>query len=181
MGVMLAEQFAWSDEHIETLKSMWADGHSASSIANALGGGVTRSAICGKVNRLGLSGRLPLTRPRAMTARPAQRLHHNVTRLQSIAENSDPVIKIAASVQQSDDSIPAEQRKTLLELTNRTCRWPCGDPGKPDFFFCGAPEADFIIGQPYCQRHADRAGTYTPARPRPPRDTRGPAYINHGL
>ena len=25
--------------------------------------------------------------------------------------------------------IPIEQRKTLLQLTEKTCRWPVGDPG----------------------------------------------------
>ena len=34
------------------------------------------------------------------------------------------------------------QHKTLIELTNKTCRWPHGRPGTDQFFFCGAPEAD---------------------------------------
>ena len=33
--------------------------------------------------------------------------------------------------------IPIEQRKTLLQLTEKTCHWPIGDPGSADFFFCG--------------------------------------------
>ena len=33
--------------------------------------------------------------------------------------------------------IPVEQRKTLLQLTEKTCRWPIGDPGSAEFFFCG--------------------------------------------
>ena len=36
-----------------------------------------------------------------------------------------------------DNIIPIGQRRTLLELTEETCRWPIGDPGRPDFFFCG--------------------------------------------
>jgi hypothetical protein len=40
--------------------------------------------------------------------------------------------------------------KAIWQLTNRTCRWPCGDPGEPDFYFCGAaPEPGF----PYCLDH----------------------------
>ena len=36
-----------------------------------------------------------------------------------------------------DNVIPIGQRRTLLELTEETCRWPIGDPGQADFFFCG--------------------------------------------
>jgi len=42
---------------------------------------------------------------------------------------------------------------TLFELTNASCRWPNGDPGRPDFFFCGVPEADCDHGRPYCGGH----------------------------
>jgi GcrA cell cycle regulator len=39
----------------------------------------------------------------------------------------------------------------LLELTENTCRWPIGDPGNPDFFFCGGQT---ISSLPYCAFHA---------------------------
>ena len=48
---------SWTDERVETLKSMWAEGKSASQIAKELGG-VTRNAVIGKVHRLGLSNRV---------------------------------------------------------------------------------------------------------------------------
>ena len=47
---------SWTDERVELLKKLWADGLSASQIANELGS-VTRNAVIGKVHRLGLSGR----------------------------------------------------------------------------------------------------------------------------
>ena len=47
---------SWTDERVELLKKMWADGQSASQIAKELGG-VTRNAVIGKVHRLGLSNR----------------------------------------------------------------------------------------------------------------------------
>ena len=47
--------------------------------------------------------------------------------------------------------IPVEQRKTLLQLTEKTCRWPVGDPGSTEFFFCGGENAN---EQPYCTYHA---------------------------
>lgn len=47
---------AWTDERIDTLRALWADGLSAREIADKLGH-VTRSAVIGKIHRLGLSGR----------------------------------------------------------------------------------------------------------------------------
>ncbi len=38
----------------------------------------------------------------------------------------------------------------LLELTERTCKWPIGDPAEDGFFFCGLPS---LPGKPYCQHH----------------------------
>jgi len=45
---------AWPDERVDLLKSMWAEGRSASQIARELGG-VSRNAVLSKVHRLGLS------------------------------------------------------------------------------------------------------------------------------
>ena len=60
----------WTDERVELLKKLWADGLSASQIAGQMGG-VTRNAVIGKVHRLGLSGRAK-TVDRAGAAAPAQ-------------------------------------------------------------------------------------------------------------
>jgi GcrA cell cycle regulator len=35
-----------------------------------------------------------------------------------------------------------------------TCCWPIGEPGTPDFHFCGAP---VLKGKPYCAEHAEVA------------------------
>ncbi|SDY50233.1 GcrA family cell cycle regulator [Citreimonas salinaria] len=42
------------------------------------------------------------------------------------------------------------KRLTLMELTERTCKWPVGDPATPDFWFCGLPVQQ---GKPYCEAH----------------------------
>ena len=39
---------------------------------------------------------------------------------------------------------------SLLELTERTCKWPVGDPATEDFWFCGLPSQ---AGKPYCEAH----------------------------
>lgn len=53
---------SWTEDRVDLLKKLWAQGHSASQIAKQLGG-VTRNAVIGKVHRLGLSGRATLLAP----------------------------------------------------------------------------------------------------------------------
>ena len=38
----------------------------------------------------------------------------------------------------------------LMELTERTCKWPIGDPATADFWFCGLAAQP---GKPYCEAH----------------------------
>ncbi|HKL69793.1 GcrA family cell cycle regulator [Salibaculum sp.] len=44
----------------------------------------------------------------------------------------------------------AAKRLNLMELTERTCKWPIGDPATEDFYFCGLPVQQ---GKPYCEAH----------------------------
>ena len=60
-----------------------------------------------------------------------------------------------------DNVIPIGQRRSLLELTEDTCRWPIGDPGSADFYFCGGPA---VTSLPYCAYHSRVA--YQPANVR---------------
>ena len=39
---------------------------------------------------------------------------------------------------------------SLMELTERTCKWPIGDPATEKFWFCGLPST---AGKPYCEAH----------------------------
>lgn len=45
-------------------------------------------------------------------------------------------------------------KTSLLDLSDKVCRWPMGHPGEPDFHFCGAPVNP---GFPYCVEHCGRA------------------------
>lgn len=50
---------------------------------------------------------------------------------------------------------PAIADKTsLLDLSDKVCRWPMGHPGEPDFHFCGE---QVNPGYPYCVDHCGRA------------------------
>ena len=43
---------------------------------------------------------------------------------------------------------------SLLDLSDKVCRWPMGHPGEPDFHFCGEAVNP---GFPYCVEHCGRA------------------------
>ncbi|MCB2047783.1 MAG: GcrA cell cycle regulator [Novosphingobium sp.] len=45
-------------------------------------------------------------------------------------------------------------KTSLLDLSDRICRWPMGHPGEPDFHFCGEKVNP---GFPYCVDHCGRA------------------------
>lgn len=53
----MAAPSSWTNDRVQTLTRLWRDGLSASQIARALAGGVSRNAVIGKVHRLGLNGR----------------------------------------------------------------------------------------------------------------------------
>jgi len=57
---------SWTDERIETLKTMWEKGMTASQIAETLGG-VSRNAVIGKAHRLGLQARPSPVKPNEET------------------------------------------------------------------------------------------------------------------
>ena len=61
---------SWTDERIDTLKTMWEAGQTASQIAEALGG-VSRNAVIGKAHRLGLQSRPSPVKPNEPAAAPA--------------------------------------------------------------------------------------------------------------
>ncbi|NIY77979.1 MAG: GcrA cell cycle regulator [Rhodobacteraceae bacterium] len=64
--------------------------------------------------------------------------------------------------QPSTNEIPAEalakvnevekkaKKLSVMELTEKTCKWPVGDPATEDFWFCGLPSQ---AGKPYCEAH----------------------------
>jgi GcrA cell cycle regulator len=163
---------SWTDERVELLKKLWSDGLSASQIAAELGG-ITRNAVIGKVHRLGLSGRAKsasssaprVRKPRShmlRVARPAMRGNSALALAYELEPIQEPEL--------IDNIIPMGQRRTLLELSDATCRWPIGDPASADFFFCGGAP---LNGLPYCAYHSRVA--YQPATERR-RDRRPPPF-----
>ncbi|WP_353471255.1 GcrA family cell cycle regulator [Salipiger sp. H15] len=184
---------SWTDERVELLKKMWAEGQSASQIAKELGG-VTRNAVIGKVHRLGLSNRTapaggaapaapaapvkeakpaakeakakpaPKAEP-AATPEPVREAATSVeTRPAPLGPSRKPIVPAGQPLppQPSANEISPEalakvseiekkaKKLTLMDLTERTCKWPVGDPATEDFWFCGLPVQQ---GKPYCEAH----------------------------
>jgi GcrA cell cycle regulator len=161
---------SWTDDRVELLKKLWSEGQSASQIAAELGG-ITRNAVIGKVHRLGLSGRAKAPSsavPRPRKPRPPSHMLRNMSRPAvrgntALARHPLAVYELEPELEQEplENIVPIGQRCTLLELSDSKCRWPIGDPGAADFFFCGGkPVGDL----PYCAYHARMA--YQPASDR---------------
>ena len=153
----------WTEERVEMLTKLWSEGLSASQVAKQLGG-VTRNAVIGKVHRLGLSGRATPSRP----ARPKAPTPRNLTHVRGrpdplVSERREEVETVAKSRETIHEDIEnrSTELTTVLTLTERNCKWPIGDPGSPDFHFCGRG-ADG--NAPYCTEHAKLA--YQPMQPR---------------
>lgn len=181
---------SWTDERVELLKKMWAEGQSASQIAKELGG-VTRNAVIGKVHRLGLSNRTgsgpapaaaapakeakPVkeakAKPAPKPAEPEPEVKPRETAAASVAETRPVPTPARKQIIPAGQPLPPQpsaneispealakvsevekkaKKLTLMELTERTCKWPVGDPATEDFWFCGLPVQQ---GKPYCEAH----------------------------
>ena len=140
----------WTAERVELLRALWAKGETAVAIAARLGG-LSRSAVLGKIYRLRLH-----TDRRPLNASAKKRTPNKHAGTQAPARRRR---RTKYKKRLSINPAPARERqyKSLLELTNATCRWPHGRPGTDRFFFCGAPEADLERGIPYCPLHMQRA------------------------
>lgn len=150
---------AWSDERVELISKLWAEGLSASQIAARLPG-VSRNAVISKLHRLGLlghgsaprygrrkrapNGNAPTVRRsrRVVGVRPARKFG-------SAGECAEPPL-----CREPELVIPGAERRTLVDLELQHCRWPIGDPRAPSFHFCARTQ---VPGLPYCEFHVRRA------------------------
>ena len=76
--------------------------------------------------------------------------------------------EISAETLKNVESIEKKSKKlSLMELTERTCKWPIGDPATEKFWFCGHTSEQ---GKPYCETHIEIA--FQPVASRRERRTR---------
>ena len=179
---------SWTDEKVELLRQLWLDGRSASQISAALGQGLTRNAVIGKVHRLGLAGRAKTSSPTAPGSgaprsapprRAAVRMGsggggasssggggsvssgHVVHGNTVMAMMHDTALEAQPSRVKEDVVVPMSLRVTIVELKESMCRWPLGDPTSAEFRYCGSPAPG---AAPYCSHHGKLA--YQPVQDR---------------
>ena len=151
----------WSADRVESLKTLWAAGNSASFIADRLGGGVTRNAVIAKIHRLGLSGRTTTSHaPRRKRVSPLQKAHREKLGKSFFGPRE----------RQMDVALPPPHetdvaRISFIDLEDHHCRFvaleqPAGPYVKQ---FCGAEREP---GVAYCSQHQARAYDQQPPRQR---------------
>ena len=171
---------SWTDERVELLKKMWSEGQSASQIAKELGGVTRNAVIgkvhrLGLSNRTAPAKsedapEKPAAKPKTAKREPAAKAEPAPKAEAKEATPAAPAARTKAVVpagqplppQPSQSEISEETRAnllalekkakklTLMQLTERTCKWPIGDPATEEFWFCGHPVQP---GKPYCETH----------------------------
>lgn len=158
----------WTQDRIETLTRLWADGLSASLIARKMGF-KSRSAILGKVNRLGLPSRKTVEgkaysrvrTKRAPNMREADRRAH----LRLVTPDTPPDTPEPETLTSGDyapshaTGIPA----AVASLHPDQCRFPIGETNEPGFHFCDRIKTP---GSSYCLHHKNIciSGYYKPSK-----------------
>ena len=140
----------WTSERVALLKDGIEAGLSCAQIAREIG--VSRNAVIGKANRLGLSRFKNvgpgIGRRAARVPRPRTEASHRTL----VALWARPQPELAEAPEDS------ASRCSLLDLQQWNCRWPMGDPTCENFGFCGNKHLGNL---PYCPLHARMA--YRPA------------------
>lgn len=137
----------WTDERVEHLKELWADGYSNTEIAGRINDQaglelVSRMAVGGKIHRLGLS-RGPVE--------GRTRNAHKRKPKQEFGKRRKAVLPATPIPPPKDFDVVRVMAK---DLRAKDCRWPIGDPKHAGFGFCGLEK---LPGLPYCAAHALRA------------------------
>ena len=166
------KNLSWTDERVEKLKKLWAQGLSASQIAAELGG-VSRNAVIGKAHRLGLPDRKAKVGFNSESVRVARRQRKTeLERLRRQAVDAPrrvrkhpwlgvpvEVVQPTSEPQTQPEEAFMEKGVTLMELDDipalpSMCRWPFGDIRHSEITYCGHEPID---GYPYCGRHCRMA------------------------
>lgn len=144
---MLSPSHSWTEDRLNMLSRLWADGLSASQIAAELGDGVTRNAVIGQVYRLGLHrGKL------IRIARPKPESGARTHKPRAIPTPTLVCEEIPAEVPTVEPPLHID----LLDLKPHHCRYPYGNG---PFTFCGHQVAP---DKPYCAAHWAACNTGRP-------------------
>jgi GcrA cell cycle regulator len=140
----------WTEERIALLARLWQEGYSASQVARQLGD-VSRSAVIGKIHRMGIAGRAAPSRPNLLGGRPSTRSR----------ASSGGTLRAAAAPRPTRLTPPAPRvvfevapTASIHTLAEHGCRWPIGEPDQDGFGFCGRQRSG---AGSYCAGHAPMA------------------------
>lgn len=145
---MTAKSFTGSrDELRAKIKDMRAAGDPASVIGLALG--ISRCAVLGHVNRMGLPALNGTMRPPYKSPTDRQR---RLKKAQVALVPDFPAVPVPVAPEAAGEPVPASLMVSIMELSNKTCRWPSGDA--PNLTYCGRlPHT----ASPYCEFHSRKA------------------------
>jgi GcrA cell cycle regulator len=143
----------WTDNTIQSLRNLWAEGYSTAEIGRRMG--VSKNAVIGKAHRLKLQGRpSPIRRAEAGTPGAVRSRRPLLPQLGDLMPfRAWRPVSPEHPVRAEPGRRPFEHRLTGLVGTQQ-CRWPIGEPGKPDFRFC---TKFAVVRRPYCEDHCGDA------------------------
>jgi GcrA cell cycle regulator len=174
---------AWSQNQVMRLTKMLKAGASFTEIGRALNR--PKNAVAGKAHRLGLTnpGRSPIIRAtdsktkraaalrtRKRAPKPRAPAGPAIDRVRSprLPIAPSPEIKVKRGKPEENRMTPAAHPSTRAPRPSdaiwhpKTCQYPHGEPGTPDFHFCGAPITP--DGRAYCDEHYARCYTKRPEK-----------------
>ena len=132
---------SWNEEKVNKLKELWGKSHTASQIAEIIGG-ISRNAVIGKAHRLNLSAKIK-TRTATSNKNFDNILEDKNTKKRKIRGSRFKSLII-------EKDFEPENPKQLEELDENSCKWPIGHPDEKTFYFCGRSSLkDFS----YCKLH----------------------------
>lgn len=149
-------EHTWTDEYKAHLRQLWADKFmTCDRIADRLNAlfdtKFTKNSVISAAKRIGLEKRRRTPRPKGSVGVSRDRSQVRLTR--KVVRTVAPIVQLL-DIAPNDLDIPQAQRKQLLALGDCDCRFPVGEPGSKNFFFCGGLA---VPGKPYCPAHCARA------------------------
>jgi len=136
----------WNEETIGRIRTLWAEGLSTAEIGRRMG--ITKNAVVGKAHRLNLPARPSPIRRTPGDKPPRRSVPRRVVGPTLPALQAAPRGAVMARPPVTLRPVPVQPRPVGRVSA---CCWPLGEPGTPEFHFCGDPT---VPGKPYCDDHA---------------------------